>query len=760
MKKIYRFLIVPSLLLSLFSVSCDNKSVAIYEDDNEDICVGAATRVVCDYNSIVNPPLLKKIDMYNAGCVRPISNYQRDLEFCKEMNPQSLRMDISIGKESGNAGMYLVGDEYDIFDYDSENETYKVDKNSLTYDFKDLDEVFSYFKQIDTLPYVSWCYIPFPLAYNGKFNNLDNNILNWQEVWEEIYYNYAKHYKENGTKIGYHELYNEPDLEILKIWGVLDEDDQYFLNLDDFAPNGKPADGCYHDMYEYGVKGILRADPDATVGGPAFALGELGVADWVDFLPRLSRKNLPIDFYSFHSYLDGDTWYKSDAQRANHKKNELELVVDGIQKDPHFLTTQVHINEYSCLNNENGALSGINAPFNFYTGASNTLDAVFEVVDRTSVQLVSWAQLLSVNNLQNDPYGLITQDGQPKAAFNALRIYQDMPVWRYEAKVSEDNGIKCVTSSSKDKVSIVLWNTGSATDEEGMYTDVNDKVVDLKVENAKFNQGTRRIYRIDRNHASYYDKTKTSYLSEQNVRNVSLEDGTSVWKGVVPAGSVVYVTINKNGQKDFELAPRNNFANDIKTEYWYEDRYRDLKGSREEYEDFVSGASGSYSLFDRKTWKMYLGMGSLEGNGNGKYVGQGVANGAVTCDNIPETFKIKIDTDKRARQMNSFSSFGVRIDFYNDETEKYEKSVYLHNGVYTEESNPNEQDNKLSGLSVYPWGTKDFASENHQYQGNTWDVDLKEFAPSGWLNGSRRAIISFDMRNASSNARAAIQLIK
>ncbi len=753
-------MILPSLLLSCLNVGCKGKKEIIYADDDENIDMSSAIDVTCDYNAVMDPPLLKKIDMYNAGCVRPISNYERDLEFCKQMNPQSLRMDISIGKESGNAGMYLVGDDYDIYEYDPEIGTYKVDKNSLKYDFSELDNVFHYFKEIDTLPYVSWCYIPFPLAYNGKFNNLDNNVTNWKEVWEEIYYNYAKHYKDNGTKIGYHEMYNEPDLEILKIWGVLDENDQYFLNLDDFAPGGAPANGCYHDMYEYGVKGILRADPNATVGGPAFALGELGVADWVDFLPRVSRKNLPMDFYSFHSYLDGDTWYKSEAQRELGKKNELELVVDGIQKDPHFLTTQIHINEYSPLNNDNGALSGMNAPFNFYTGAANTLDAAFEVVDRTSVQLISWAQLLSVNNLQNDPYGLITQDGQPKAAFNALRIYQDMPVWRYQTKVSDDSGIRCATSSSNDKISIVLWNNNSPEDEQGVYTEANDKTIRLKIDNAKFSSGTRRVYRIDKNHASYYDQTKTSYLYEQNVKKVDLQEDATLWKGILPAGAVVYITLNKNGQKDFVLEQNNNFANDIKTQYWYEDRYRDLKGSREEYADYVDDISGSYSLFDRKAWKMYLGMGSLKGNEKGNYIGQGVANGAVTCDNIPETFKIKIDSDKRARDMNAYSSFGVRIDFYNDETKTYDNSIYFHNGVYKEETNPNEQDNRLSKLDKYPWGTKDYADRDAKFLGNEWNIDLREYAPSGWLNGSKRAIISFDMRNAGPNARAAIQLIK
>jgi hypothetical protein len=46
---------------------------------------------------------------------------------------------------------------------------------------------------------------------------------------------------------------------------------------------------------------MLRADQDATVGGPAFALGELGVERWVGLLPRILEKDLQMDFYSFHT---------------------------------------------------------------------------------------------------------------------------------------------------------------------------------------------------------------------------------------------------------------------------------------------------------------------------------------------------------------------------------------------------------------------------------------------------------------------------
>lgn len=739
----------------------------IYKDDEENISLSNAINIEADFSTNDEPALVKKIQMYNAGCIQPVENYARDMELAKGLNPESLRIDLSLGKSNGQGGLDLVTGDYDFYDYDETTGKYKVDKNSLNFNFSTFDHSMSYFKEMGVLPYISWCYIPLPLAYNGEFRNLDNDIENWQEVWEECYYNYAKHCLDTGLQVGYHEMYNEPDLEMLKLWGIFDEDDDYFLDINDFAPNGDPSQGCYYDMYKYGIQGILRADPDATVGGPAFALGELGVQDWVNFLPRVKQERLQMDFYSFHSYLDGNTWYMSESDRNKGKKNELETIVDGLQSDTLFLTTDVHINEYTPLSNDNGALSGINAPFNYYIGGSNALDAIFEVVDRTEVNMVSWAQLLSVNNSANDPYGIISPDGYEKSMYNAIRMYQDMPVWRYKSTASKNDGIRSVVSSSDDKISILLWNTNENKNAEGDIVTDGDRTVNVTVKDAKFDYGNRKIYRIDKDHASYFDQTLTTGLSAQNLKHVELKDYESVWKGNVPAKGVVYITIDKTEDKenfnyhsDFVYEPDSNFANDIKVQYWHEDRYRDLKGNREEYVDFRDNITGTYSHVDRKTWTAYLGMGSLEGRADGKYKGQGVANTAITCNNLPTEFDILVDMNSRLYHSDIYSSFGARIDFYDDAKGKYTDSVYFHNGIYNPAANPNDQDARLFNLTPYPWGTKTYADKNVKFDNGNWHINLNDYAPEGWLNGSRKAIISFDMRNCGADARASFKLVK
>ena len=111
---------------------------------------------------------------------------------------QQLRIDLSIGKEGGTGGEYLVGDDWEIEEgsYNEETGTYRVDMDTLSYDFTQLDSVVKYMTDADVLPYMSWSYIPSPLREDGKWNDLDTNVENWKEVWEETFYQYAKHYKE------------------------------------------------------------------------------------------------------------------------------------------------------------------------------------------------------------------------------------------------------------------------------------------------------------------------------------------------------------------------------------------------------------------------------------------------------------------------------------------------------------------------------------------------------------------------------------
>ena len=107
----------------------------------------------------------------------------------------------------------------------------------------------------------------------------------WARICEHIirHYNYgwADGFEFN---MEYWEIWNEPDL---------DEDD---------SPNKRTWGGTkeqFFDLYEVTAKHLKNCFPELKIGGPALAWRE----DWgKDFIEEMKKRNVPIDFFSWHIY--------------------------------------------------------------------------------------------------------------------------------------------------------------------------------------------------------------------------------------------------------------------------------------------------------------------------------------------------------------------------------------------------------------------------------------------------------------------------
>lgn len=102
------------------------------------------------------------------------------------------------------------------------------------------------------------------------------------EQWEQLIYEMVRHYKERGSGIRYWEVSNEPDIG--------EDGGCPFL----FTPEN------YTRYYQHTVAAVLRADPQALVGGPALANSRSPI------LPALlsfcQAGKAPLHFVSWHIY--------------------------------------------------------------------------------------------------------------------------------------------------------------------------------------------------------------------------------------------------------------------------------------------------------------------------------------------------------------------------------------------------------------------------------------------------------------------------
>jgi xylan 1,4-beta-xylosidase len=147
------------------------------------------------------------------------------------------------------------------------------------YDFSKLDKTIDAVTRAGAKPLMSIDVKPYVL-----FPVIDENIVEPNDYgqWEELIYQLVRHYKERGTDIRYWEVANEPDMG--------------------------EAGGCpyrfkpdnYVRYYKHTAAAILRADPEAKVGGPA-------LAGWKSvILPALldaaAQNEVPLHFVSWHTY--------------------------------------------------------------------------------------------------------------------------------------------------------------------------------------------------------------------------------------------------------------------------------------------------------------------------------------------------------------------------------------------------------------------------------------------------------------------------
>ena len=121
--------------------------------------------------------------------------------------------------------------------------------------------------------------------YIKKFDAMPpKDFKKWAVICEHIirHYNYGW---ANGFEynIRYWEIWNEPDLDyqqpIIRTWGGTREQ--------------------FYDLYEITAKHLKSCFPELKIGGPALC----GNVDWArHFLCEMQKREVPIDFFSWHIY--------------------------------------------------------------------------------------------------------------------------------------------------------------------------------------------------------------------------------------------------------------------------------------------------------------------------------------------------------------------------------------------------------------------------------------------------------------------------
>ena len=299
------------------------------------------------------------------------------------------------------------------------------------YDWKIVDRIFDTFHEKGISPLVEVGFMPealstHPQPYKHDFPN-GNIFTGWAyppkdyAKWEELVYQFAKHlrerYGQKETEKWLWEVWNEPDIDYWK--GSREE---------------------FFKLYDFAAHGILRAAPEAKVGGPdtTGAAGANAAEFLRAFLEHCARgtnaatgkQGAPLNFISFHP--KGSPVWKGDhvQMRVERELLSVEKGFAVIASFPEWRGTPVILGEWDpegCA-----ACSARNKPENAYRNgnlyAVYTAEALKDTLTLSGAAGVNLMGLVTWSfEFEGQPYfegyRELATNGIDKPVLNAFRMF-------------------------------------------------------------------------------------------------------------------------------------------------------------------------------------------------------------------------------------------------------------------------------------------------------------------------------------------------
>ncbi len=360
------------------------------------------TKVSADY------PLSKyKFAVFNSGLV-PTSTYRRDSSALEAAHPESIRIDVGWGAEWMNWKKTVA----------------EPGPDGVSYDFSELNELAAVLSELKIRPYWSYCYVPQAFRpVGGDWRTFDRDDSGWIDMVRS----YVKLAKSAGIGIGYHEVYNEPDLRDERTGEPL-------------FYTGDLAD--YLDLYAACAPAIRSADADAPIGGPALASVPAN-GHWIPaLLDRVEAEGLPLDFLSFHHY-------------GTHSVGAaIDRVFAQLASRPGTAELETHLNEYNSF------------PVDYPRGgfqdghhmASALLKDIHDLLARPGLTRVHWAQFLDSGS--GNYSGMVTIDGDSKPLFHAYQLFQAMPTDRIAVLV-DGIDVTAMAGTAPGRTEVLVFSRAS-----------------------------------------------------------------------------------------------------------------------------------------------------------------------------------------------------------------------------------------------------------------------------------------------------------
>ncbi|MGD0364397.1 MAG: glycosyl hydrolase family 39 [Bryobacteraceae bacterium] len=331
----------------------------------------------------------------------------------------------------------IFHDENGIYDEDAQGRP--------VYNFSYLDQIYDGLLDRNVRPFVELGFMPRKLAsslaphgfWYHPFVSPPNNYAHWDDLIAQFVRHLVARYGEPEVEQWYFEVWNEPNLDF---WG------------------GRPNEPTYYELYDHTARAIKSVSPNLRVGGPATAQ-----AAWVDrFIAHCVEQHSPVDFVSTHVYGNDrseDIFGTHETiPRRDMVGRAVRKVYDQVHRSPRPDLPIIWSEYNASYMNE---LAVTDSPFMGPWLANN-----IRVCDglTTAMSLWTFSDVFEEQGVVKQPfyggYGLIAEDGIPKAAFNAFRLLHMLGTERIPA--ASENAL--VTRDADGPLAIAVWNYAAPED--------------------------------------------------------------------------------------------------------------------------------------------------------------------------------------------------------------------------------------------------------------------------------------------------------
>ncbi|MBP7933483.1 MAG: hypothetical protein KA354_02435 [Phycisphaerae bacterium] len=405
----------------------------------------------------------------------------------------------------------------------------------LVHEWTDLDRRVDFMAKAGTVPILAVSYMPEVL---DAVPNPDRQSAPRDYVlWEELCYLAAKRCLDRGRRVPYWEVWNEVNTGWLKP-GPQDTGSEAFQKLYDEALGTHQSDRevvrrfeAYCKLYQASARGVLRADAEAKIGGPALASGPMesspehghcvhgkGFARGLMLWCR--QQKLPLDFVSWHEYF----------QSAEVMAKEAEVFRGYLSDFPEFQKSVTHF-----MVTEWNEAWWADRPQDHEIGAAYCADGVIRAflphgIDRPCFFYVK----------QNDmgfrgDYSMLMKDNVTKPTYHMARIFNQLSGrWLAVAGGDEDICAVAAWDEKKPRLAVVMVNF--------RFRHALRRTVRLSIDSlpASIKSSRWQEWTVDATHSNVWHDRDQADLTMTRSGHV---DGSFTWDGILQANSITLLEL-------------------------------------------------------------------------------------------------------------------------------------------------------------------------------------------------------------------------